>query len=76
MKKTRIPENRLKQLREERKLTQQEVAKILDIAHSTVSRHESMSRALSLKDCRAYANLYKVETIELFMNIADLPSEG
>ena len=58
--------NRLRELREERKLTQQEVAKILDITHSTVSRHESQDRAMSPQDIKGYASLYKVETYEIF----------
>lgn len=63
---TKAIPNRLRELREERKLTQQEVAKILDITHSTVSRHESRDRAMSSRDIKGYANLYKVETYEIF----------
>ena len=46
----KIPKHRLRELREARKLTQQEVAKLLDIDHTTVSRHESGSRGLSPED--------------------------
>lgn len=63
---TKAIPNRLRELREERKLTQQEVAKILDITHSAVSRHESRDRAMSSRDIKRYANLYKVETYEIF----------
>ena len=53
----KTPKNRLRELREARKLTQQEVAKLLDIDHTTVSRHESGSRDLSPEDIQKYARL-------------------
>jgi transcriptional regulator with XRE-family HTH domain len=67
-----IRKNRLRLLREERKLTQKEVAKVLDIDYTTVSKHESGDRGLSPEDVRKYAALYKVESYELFMNPATL----
>ena len=67
--------NRLRELREARKLTQQEVAKLLDIDHTTISRHESGSRGLSPEDIQKYARLYKVESYELFINPKDLQEE-
>lgn len=72
----KILKNRLRELREARKLTQQEVAKLLDIDHTTVSRHESGSRDLSLEDIQKYARLYKVESYELFIDPKDLQGEG
>ena len=71
----KILKNRLRELREARKLTQQEVAKLLDIDHTTVSRHESGSRNLSPEDIQKYARLYKVESYELFINPKDLQEE-
>lgn len=71
----KIFKNRLRELREARKLTQQEVAKILDIDHTTVSRHESGSRDLSPEDIQKYARLYKVESYELFIDPKDLQEE-
>lgn len=71
----KIPKNRLRELREARKLTQQEVAKLLDIDHTTVSRHESGSRGLSPEDIQKYARLYKVESYELFINPEDLQEQ-
>lgn len=71
----KIPKNRLRELREARKLTQQEVAKILDIDHTTVSRHESGSRDLSPEDIQKYARLYKVESYELFIDPKDLQEQ-
>ena len=68
----KILKNRLRELRETRKLTQQEVAKLLDIDHTTVSRHESGSRDLSPEDIQKYARLYKVESYELFIDPRDL----
>lgn len=68
----KTPKNRLRELREARKLTQQEVAKLLDIDHTTISRHESGSRGLSPEDVQKYARLYKVESYELFIDPKDL----
>jgi transcriptional regulator with XRE-family HTH domain len=59
--------NKIKQLRLERRLTQEEVGKILGIDSTTVSKHESGARALSDVDIKKYAKLFKVETYELFM---------
>lgn len=67
--------NRLRKLREARKLTQQEVAKLLDIDHTTVSRHESGSRGLGPEDIQKYARLYKVESWELFIDPKDLQEQ-
>ena len=71
----KILKNRLRELREARKLTQQEVAKLLDIDHTTVSRHESGSRGLDPEDIQKYARLYKVESYELFIDPEDLQKQ-
>lgn len=71
----KIPKHRLRELREACRLTQQEVAKLLDIDHTTVSRHESGSRGLSPEDIQKYARLYKVESYELFIDPKDLQEE-
>ena len=72
---SKILKNRLRELREACKLTQQEVAKLLDIDHTTVSRHESGSRSLDPEDIQKYARLYKVESYELFIDPKDLQEE-
>ena len=72
----KILKNRLRELRETCKLTQQEVAKLLDIDYTTVSRHESGSRGLSPEDVQKYARLYKVESYELFIDPKNLQEEG
>ena len=72
---SKIFKNRLRELRESRKLTQQEVAKLLNIDHTTVSRHESGSRGLSPEDIQKYARLYKVESYELFIDPKNLQEE-
>lgn len=64
-------DNRLRALRSESKLTLAEVAKCLDLDLSTVSRHESGARGLTQEDIRAYAKLYKVESLSIFLD----PSE-
>jgi transcriptional regulator with XRE-family HTH domain len=72
----KILKNRLRELRETCKLTQQEVAKLLDIDYTTVSRHESGSRGLSPEDIQKYARLYKVESYELFIDPNNLQEIG
>lgn len=68
--------NRLKELREERKLTQEETGKILGIDGTTVSKHENGSRSMSDETVRAYARLYKVETYEIFMEPKNDEGDG
>lgn len=58
--------NKLKEQREQSRLTIYEVAKLLDVQASTVSRHESSSSSLSEEMLTKYAQLYKVRTHELF----------
>jgi len=72
----KILKNRLRELREARKLTQQEVAKLLDIDHTTVSKHESGSRNLTPEDVQKYARLYKVESYELFIDPKAMQEEN
>ena len=60
-------QNRLRKLRERSKLTQHEVAKLLDINHTTVSSHESARRGLTGPEIEKYAALYKVSSFELFI---------
>lgn len=67
--------NRLKELREARKLTQREVGYLMGmylgepLDHTTVSKHESGDRPLDQETVKAYARLYKVETYELFLDL-------
>lgn len=62
--------NRLRELRKRSKLTQMEVAKLLDLDLASISRHESGGRNLSPEMVKRYARLYKVETHELFLVLA------
>ena len=64
---TYIPKNRLRELREERKLTQAEVAVLTQKAQNTVSRHETSVLPLKADDIERYCKLYKVEPHELFI---------
>lgn len=63
--------NRLRQQREKSRLTQKEVAKLLDVDFTTVSKHESGTRGLTSAEIAKYAALYKVQSHELF--IGDFP---
>ena len=63
--------NRLAVLREQSKLTQSEVAKLLDIDVTTVCKHESCERALPHEAIQSYSKLYKVQSYELFFHNED-----
>lgn len=67
-----VQANRLAELRERSRLTQEEVGKLLDLAPSTVSKHESGTRSLSPELVEKYAGLYKVSTYELYVNPDEL----
>lgn len=58
--------NRLKELRERRGLTQKEVAKLIDIDHTTVSKHESGTRNFTNEEIKKYARVLRVESYEIF----------
>ena len=60
--------NRIRELREEARLTQAELAKLLDVAESDVSRWESGKRALSPAVIEKIAGVFKVGSWELFMD--------
>lgn len=62
-----IPTNRLKELRTASKLTQVEVAKILNKDFTLVSHHENSTKAIVEEDLKAYAGLFKVQTHEIYM---------
>lgn len=64
----RILPNRLKELREQSKLTQEEIAKLMDLDFTTISKHENMDRSIKDTDLEKYARIYKVQTHEIFFN--------
>lgn len=66
----RRPSNRLRQLREERGLTRQDVARILDISERTVIRHEDGTTPLRQVHKLAYADLYAVPVGDLEVGAA------
>jgi transcriptional regulator with XRE-family HTH domain len=59
-------DNRLEELRNRSRLTQEEVSIITGYSIPTISRHENRTRSLSEEAIKKYASLYKVETHELF----------
>lgn len=61
-----MTKNRLREYRDRARLTLQEVSKITDIDVTTISKHENGARALTNEAIIKYAQLYKVETHELF----------
>jgi transcriptional regulator with XRE-family HTH domain len=60
--------NRLRELRARSRLTEREVAKILDITPEAVLAFESGERPLSQNAIERFSRLYKVWTYELFEN--------
>ncbi len=67
----KTPPNRLKEQREKSRLSQTEVAKMLDISVATVSRHEGQNRGLTRAMIEKYAQLYKVSAAELYVELPD-----
>lgn len=65
-----IQKNRLKELRDRSRLTLQEVSILTGFSVPAISRHENGSRSLSEEAILKYAALYKVNTHELFVNVA------
>ena len=63
-----MPQNRLKELRDRSRLTQDEVSMITGYSVATISRHESGSRGLSQDAIDRYSRLYKVRSYELFVD--------
>lgn len=68
----KVPPNRLKLQREKSRLTQSEVARVLELSVASVSRHETSNRGLTREMIEKYASLYKVASAELFV---ELPTE-
>lgn len=65
--KVRELNNRLRVEREHSRLSQHEVAKLLDIDITTVSKHESGDRNLTPAMVERYARLYKIPTWRVFL---------
>lgn len=68
--------NRLKELRLERKLTLEEVGKIVEYNYTTVSKHESGKIKLPDEVVEKYSKLYKVPTHHIFMEPVDNADTG
>lgn len=60
--------NRIRELREQTRLTQGEVAKLLDVDESEVSRWETGRRALSPTVIDKLAAVFKVASWEVFFD--------
>lgn len=64
--------NRLRELRERSRLTQNELARLAGIDLTTVNRHENGSRMISRAMMLKYAKVFKVITLELFVDYKNL----
>ena len=60
--------NRIRELREKANLTQREVAVLLDVDESDISKWEAGKRALTPGTIEKFAALFKVSTWELFLD--------
>ncbi|HXJ68159.1 MAG TPA: helix-turn-helix transcriptional regulator [Verrucomicrobiae bacterium] len=60
MPETREPHERIRELRENRSLSMQKVARALNVSERTVLRHELGQTPLSNMHLRAYADFYDV----------------
>src|SRR5438093_7876549 len=61
-------QNRIRDLREQRKLTQAELAKLLEVDEAAVSRWESGARPLTPTVLARLAKIFKCETWELLLD--------
>lgn len=66
------PKNRLRELRDRSRLTQEEVSTLTGISVAAISRHENRSRGLSQDAIERYAGVYKVHTYEIFVDPAEV----
>lgn len=76
MKDNSAPKNRLRELRDRSRLTQEEVSTLTGFSVASISRHESGSRSLSEEAISKYASLYKVHTYELFVDPSEMMDDG
>lgn len=74
MKDNGAPRNRLRELRDRSRLTQEEVSTLTGISVAAISRHENCSRGLSQDAIERYAGVYKVHTYEIFVDPAGVGS--
>lgn len=58
---------RLAELRTQSKLTQKEVAKLMDLDVTTVCKHETGDRNPTAEEIEQYARIFKVSSYEIFM---------
>lgn len=64
---TRPTKNRIRELRERSRLTQEELGVLIGCDFTTVSRHESGARALDADAILKYARVFKCESYEIFI---------
>lgn len=64
--------NRLARLREEKGVSQANVARVLGITVPAVSTHESGRRKLSSQTLKMYADYYGVPAIEILIDPKDI----
>lgn len=68
----KILPNRIKELREAQKLTQEELGLLVGIDFTSVAKHENMQRGIDETLVQAYARVFKVLTHEIFVDPSQL----
>lgn len=68
MAESKVPRNRLRELRDRSRLTQEEVSLVTGYSVAAISRHENSSRGMTQEAIEKYASLYKVHTFEIFVD--------
>jgi DNA-binding XRE family transcriptional regulator len=63
---------RIKEFRQRAFLTQAELAKLMDLSVTMINKHEAGSRSLTREQIIRYAEIFKVETHELFQDAEPL----
>ncbi len=61
--------NRIKEQREKSRLTQKELAKLMDIDFTTISKHESGNRGPTPEEVKKYAQIFKCQSYEIFFSL-------
>lgn len=59
--------NRIREQREKSRLTQRELALLMGIDFTTVSKHENGDRGPTPEEIKKYAQVFKCESYELFL---------
>ena len=63
--------NRIREQRVRSRLSLKELGQLVSLSTSMVSLHERGLRRLSLSEIEAYANVFKVTTVEILLDVPE-----